>query len=168
MSKVYRIGRLSNNDICLVSNEVSRSHAEIICQDNGSFMLTDHSKNGTYVNGRIVHNTSVAVNYGDNILFANKLPLDWSRIDSYTSGNHGSTIVDPETSAPTQNNGMAIAGFVCSFLVPLLGLVFSIIGLNRSKLMSGKGHGLALAGIIISSVLMLFNLVYLLAIASLM
>lgn len=166
MKKVYRIGRLSNNDICLVSDEVSRSHAEIICQDNGRFMLTDHSKNGTYVNGRIVHNTSVEVNYGDNVLFANKLPLDWSRIESYTSG--GGTIVDSGTPVPTQNNGMAIAGFVCSFFFPLLGLIFSIIGFNRSKLMYGKNRGLALAGIIISSVLLFFNLIYLLALLAYM
>lgn len=57
------------------------------------------------------------------------------------------------------SNGMAIAGFVCSFFIPLLGLIFSIIGLNRSKNMYGKGRGLAIAGIVISVVMWVFNFI---------
>lgn len=61
----------------------------------------------------------------------------------------------------TGSNGMAIAGFVCAFLVPLLGLIFSIIGLNKSKTLGGKGKGLAIAGIVISIVVWIFNIVVL-------
>lgn len=52
----------------------------------------------------------------------------------------------------TRTSGMAIAGFVLSFLCGLLGLIFSIIGYNECKSSNGtvKGDGLALAGIIIS------------------
>lgn len=46
-------------------------------------------------------------------------------------------------------NGFAIAGFVLSFFVSLLGLIFSIIGLKKSK-ECNSGRGLAIAGIIIS------------------
>ncbi|MEZ4402893.1 MAG: DUF4190 domain-containing protein [Kofleriaceae bacterium] len=56
--------------------------------------------------------------------------------------------------APTVS-GMAIAGFVLSFLycLAVLGLIFSIIGYNEVKKSNGMktGGGLALAGIIISS-----------------
>lgn len=43
-------------------------------------------------------------------------------------------------------NGLAIAGFICSFLVSLLGLILSIVGLNQIKKQGGKGKGLAIAG----------------------
>lgn len=49
-------------------------------------------------------------------------------------------------------NGLAIAGFVCSFFISIVGLILSIIGLNQTKERGEKGHGLALAGIIISCV----------------
>lgn len=58
------------------------------------------------------------------------------------------------------SNGMAIAGFVCSFFVPILGLIFSIIGLNRSKNMFGKGKGLAVAGIVVSVVMWILNIMF--------
>ena len=56
-------------------------------------------------------------------------------------------------SGQTQSNGMAIAGFVLSFFIPLLGLIFSIIGLKRSK-ETNNGKGLSTAGIIISCITM--------------
>ncbi len=52
--------------------------------------------------------------------------------------------------ANQQYNGFAIAGFVCSFFTSIIGLIFSIIGLNQIKRQGGKGKGLAIAGIIIS------------------
>ena len=52
-----------------------------------------------------------------------------------------------------QTNGMAIAGFILSFFFALLGLIFSIIGLNKSKT-TNSGRGLSIAGIIISIVSM--------------
>jgi hypothetical protein len=62
--------------------------------------------------------------------------------------------------AETKTDGFAIAGFVCSFLIPLLGIIFSIIGLNRiKKNASLRGRGLAIAGIIISAVLMVLYVV---------
>ena len=59
-----------------------------------------------------------------------------------------------------RTSGMAIAGFVCSFLCSLLGLIFSIIGYNQVKKSGGAltGGGLALAGIIISIVMMILGI----------
>jgi Domain of unknown function (DUF4190) len=49
-----------------------------------------------------------------------------------------------------RTSGMAIAGFVLSFLCGLLGLIFSILGLLECNRTGMKGRGLAIAGIIIS------------------
>lgn len=58
-------------------------------------------------------------------------------------------------------SGMAIAGFICSFLCWPLGLIFSIIGYNQVKNSGGMktGSGLAIAGIIISILGILFTIV---------
>ena len=58
-------------------------------------------------------------------------------------------------------NGMAIAGFVCSFFIPLLGWIFSGIGLHRANKRNGKNKGFAVAGIVISCVMFVFNLLLL-------
>lgn len=47
-------------------------------------------------------------------------------------------------------NGMAIAGFILAFFCSILGLIFSIIGLNQAKERNQGGQGLAIAGIVIS------------------
>lgn len=167
--RTYKIGRLSNNDICLPNDQVSRQHADLTCMDDGTYMLTDHSKNGTMVNGRPLNHTSMAIKYGDNVVFGNSAYLDWSKIQpatTYGGGNSGSTewvngpVYVDNPPVETGANGMAIAGFVCAFLIPLLGLIFSIIGLNKANdRPDHKGHGLAVAGIIISSIIMFINLI---------
>ncbi len=72
----------------------------------------------------------------------------------------GSTILDDAVICPhcgcaqgtqkrEETNGMAIAGFVCSFLIPLLGLIFGAIGLKTANNI-GNGRGLSIAAIVIS------------------
>lgn len=56
-------------------------------------------------------------------------------------------------------NGMAIAGFVCSFFVAIVGLALSIVGYTQVKKSGEKGRGLALAGIIISAVEMVASVI---------
>ncbi|MDE6275455.1 MAG: zinc-ribbon domain-containing protein [Clostridia bacterium] len=63
----------------------------------------------------------------------------------------------------TENNTIAIVGFIFAFLMPLVGLICSIIGINRSTELNGKGKGLALAGIIISIVAMVAYVIYMIA-----
>ena len=58
----------------------------------------------------------------------------------------------------SSSNGMAIAGFILSFFIPLLGLIFSIIGLKRSK-ETNNGKGLSTVGIIISCITMVITLI---------
>lgn len=56
-----------------------------------------------------------------------------------------------ETPKKDETNGMAIAGFVCSFFIPLLGWIFGGLGLKKSK-EANKGRGLSVAALIISTV----------------
>ena len=65
--------------------------------------------------------------------------------------------IPPE--ANQKYNSLAIAGFVCSFLVSIVGLILSIIGLNQIKKQGGKGRGLAIAGIIISAASILLGII---------
>ena len=62
-----------------------------------------------------------------------------------------------DTRAP-QGNGMAVAGFVCSFFIPLLGWIFGGIGLGKAAKLGGKGRGLSIAALIIATVLFFISL----------
>ena len=55
------------------------------------------------------------------------------------------------TAKQEAKNGMAIAGFVCSFFVPLLGWIFGGIGLNKASKNGGKGKGFSIAALAIAS-----------------
>ena len=66
-----------------------------------------------------------------------------------------------QTTIPTQSksNGMAIAGFIVSLLVSgLIGLILSIVGLNKVK-ECNSGKGLAIAGIIIGILRMIGTII---------
>ena len=55
--RLTKIGRLSENDVTLNDDRVSRYHAEIIRQPDGDFLIQDlNSSNGTKVGGRKVSN----------------------------------------------------------------------------------------------------------------
>ena len=54
-------------------------------------------------------------------------------------------------------NEMAATGLLFAFLFPLLGLIFSLVGLERSKTMNGDRRGEAIAGIIISIVFLVIS-----------
>ena len=57
-------------------------------------------------------------------------------------------------------NGFAIAGFVLAFFVPILGIIFSSIGLSKSKnLPNNAGKGLAIAGLVISIVMIVLTVI---------
>lgn len=56
------------------------------------------------------------------------------------------------SAANNQTNVLAIVGFVLAFLVPIAGLICSIIGKREAPKYGGNGKGLATAGIVISIV----------------
>ncbi|MBZ0199248.1 MAG: FHA domain-containing protein, partial [Ignavibacteriaceae bacterium] len=47
------------NNFSILDPFSSKEHATIINPEPGKFMLTDHSKNGTYLNGQLINDTSV-------------------------------------------------------------------------------------------------------------
>lgn len=51
-----------------------------------------------------------------------------------------------------QGNGFAVAGIILAILAPLLGLIFSIIGLAKSGARAGAGKALSIVGIVLSLV----------------
>ena len=65
-----------------------------------------------------------------------------------------------QSGATSKINGMAIAGFVCSFFVPILGWVFGGIGLAKSKKLDGKGKGFSIAAIAIASANFILGLIW--------
>lgn len=56
---------------------------------------------------------------------------------------------------PRKSNTMAILGLVFSFIFPLLGIIFSAVGLKQTKERDESGRGLAVAGLIVSIVVVL-------------
>ena len=50
------IGRNEECDLVLFHPQISRRHCEIIKDQNGVLILKDYSKNGTFVNGKKIHN----------------------------------------------------------------------------------------------------------------
>lgn len=155
----YTIGRRTGKTICFSNPEVSNDHAEIV-ENNGSYLLIDHSTNGTLVNGNRVHNASFPINRGDIIMFAGREVLNWNMIGGGTS--------EPAPAAPQQSSGanvFAILGFIFAFVISPLGLIFSIIGLSKAKKMGGKQKGLAIAGLIISIISLVITIIYITVIA---
>ena len=65
---------------------------------------------------------------------------------------HCGRLVKEEQAVQQEGNGMAVAGFICSFFIPLLGWIFGGIGLKRSKERGGKGKAFSIAAIVIASV----------------
>ena len=60
-----------------------------------------------------------------------------------------------------EKNGIAIAGFICSFISPLLGWIFGGIGLSRADQRNGKGEGLSIAALVISTIMFVINIIVL-------
>ena len=61
-----------------------------------------------------------------------------------------------------ETNGIAIAGFVCSFFIPLLGWIFGGIGLGRANVRNGKHKSFAIAAIAVASFMFLLNMILIL------
>jgi phosphoserine phosphatase RsbU/P len=60
---VFTIGRRTENDLCVSSTDVSRDHAEIVCEGQGYVIRDRSSRFGTFVNGAQV--SECALKHGD-------------------------------------------------------------------------------------------------------
>ena len=74
--KRITIGRASNNDIIFDAQSISNHHADVVIS-NGRVTITDHSTNGTWINGKKLHNDSCEIREGDRILLPGNVSLDW-------------------------------------------------------------------------------------------
>lgn len=82
MNRTITIGRNPDSTIC-VSEQfdiVSNDHAEIT-QQGVEIIFTDHSSNGTIINGQKIQGKSVNIYRGDKIVLAGVYELQWSQID---------------------------------------------------------------------------------------
>ena len=59
-----------------------------------------------------------------------------------------------KASAKPKTNTLAIIGFIFSFLIPIAGLICSILGAKQADTDGGKYKGLATAGIVLSSIVL--------------
>lgn len=66
----FQIGSNQDNDLVLFDNYVSRNHASL-SYTNGQLFLTDHSRNGTTVNGVLINNNTSVIAPGDEIRVGN-------------------------------------------------------------------------------------------------
>lgn len=60
------------------------------------------------------------------------------------------TTTQIKENAPQKTNTLSVLGLISAFIVPLAGLIMSIVGLSQTKKRNEKGKGLAIAGIITS------------------
>jgi hypothetical protein len=90
---IITIGRDYHNDVRIDEtwDTVSNRHGEISCE-NGQLTFTDHSSNGTVINGQKIHNTSVGIYPGDVIRLANVFELEWNVIDRFFPEIHRPTV----------------------------------------------------------------------------
>ena len=85
---VSAVGRTDENDIDIPDISISRHHARLHRQDDGSYVLQDlGSSNGTHVHGRRV-NRPVRVVTGDRIHFGN-IECLLSRVDGVSQPRRG-------------------------------------------------------------------------------
>lgn len=88
--KTISIGRDENCDIVITdrTNVVSRRHAVITIDNSGKMTITDHSSNGTYINGiKMSENVAVPITRKDAISFAHVFELDWNMVPNVRSRN---------------------------------------------------------------------------------
>lgn len=88
--KTIIIGRDESCDVVIIdrTNVASRRHAVINIDNLGRMTITDHSSNGTYINGiRMSESVPVPVTRRDVISFAQVSDLNWSLIPNIKQRN---------------------------------------------------------------------------------
>ena len=81
----FCIGRSPENTIVYNEPSISGKHAELTVCDDGRIIFRDYSTNCTYVNGQFVNQNTVAVSFGDSIIFPGNIPFDWNIVSNALS-----------------------------------------------------------------------------------
>jgi len=109
MSNTITIGRNPSSNIVVGSkyDTVSNDHAEIV-QQGGELTFIDHSSNGTVINGQKIHNKSVGIYQGDQILLAGVYELDWVQIGRFVMPTGRPTVARNISGARTDGRTIKI------------------------------------------------------------
>lgn len=85
MATTITLGRAPHNSIPVSASydQVSNEHADLTLADDGTLHLTDHSTNGTTVNGLLIKGQTITVTSADNILLAGSYPIDWAVVKKH-------------------------------------------------------------------------------------
>jgi hypothetical protein len=167
--RIIKIGRSSGNDIVIDDGKVSRTHCQIIKDDNGNYRLIDtNSANGTYVNG-VQRHGEIRLNQSDIVRIGNTT-LPWQTYFNNAGGTEigksgGEYIPVPE---PRKGSGFGIAALCCGivglfFFTIILGplaVIFGGVSLGRNE----KNKGLGITGLVLGIIdvrLSIILLVYL-------
>ena len=158
--KTITIGRIGC-DIVIPDGSVSRHHATISLV-NGQYVFTYMSKNGSTINGQIIHNDKMVVAPGAAIYLANKVPLPWAQIlmllpqQSVRVDHQGSaqTIIDsPAYLTPKEEGINAFAGII-SFLIPIIGVILYFVWKDDANKKAKQALNLAGIGFAINIIMM--------------
>lgn len=123
------IGRSPDNDIVVGKSEVSGYHATLSLE-NGAYLFTDHSKNGTKINGKVICERQIRVYHGDSILLAKAYPLDWDQVDLYLKPKTVPPEPGPEPGPkPTglRDDSLGFWMGVLCFLFPIVGIILYFV-----------------------------------------
>ena len=124
--KVLFIGRGSNADIALVSDTVSKEHAQLIISENSIEIIDLNSTNGTYVNGKQIAGKRV-LKKGDVVVLGGEL-LVWELYLPETE----ESIEVTNTFKPAQKNKGMMYAKIAIVAVLVIGLI-SIVLFTRDN-----------------------------------
>lgn len=130
--KTVTIGRVGC-DIIIPDSNVSRQHATISLVD-GQYVYTDMSKNGTTINGQIIHNDKVVVAPGATIYLANKVPLPWAQVlmllpqqGVRVENNHQAPPAQPTPQPAAEEESINVFVGIISVIIPLVGFIMYFV-----------------------------------------
>lgn len=126
------IGRSHDNDIVVGKSDVSGYHATLSLE-KGVYCFTDHSRNGTKINGKVICGRQIRVYHADSILLAKKYPLDWDQVDLYLQPVPDDTEVqvgmkhDGPSPVPIIDDSLGFWMGVLCFLFPIVGIILYFV-----------------------------------------
>ena len=128
----------------------------MLLQDNNEYYITKEkikmfcSKCGK----QIADNSSFCTSCGSKV-----------NVPNSTAGGTYTTYTNTGSTASNAINGnttnvFAILGLIFAFVMPILGIIFSCVGLSEAKQKNGSGHGMAKAGLILSIIFIALVVIY--------
>lgn len=129
--KVVRIGRAPDNEVVISDTSVSRNHLEIIKTDRGVFILKDlNSRNGTYVNGKKVNETTLQET---DIIRIGNTTLPW--LNYFKDVDDNDTMIDTEElseiKSKKKKKGVFSFRNVLSIVMTIMSLLLMMFALLR-------------------------------------